>query len=42
MDQARGLHPSIGRNLSSELGELREHVAGLELVVPLRVSNCHG
>jgi hypothetical protein len=26
-DQVRGLHPSIGRNLSSELEELWEHVA---------------
>jgi hypothetical protein len=29
MDQVRGLHPSVRRNLSSELGELLEYVAGV-------------
>jgi hypothetical protein len=28
-DQVSGLHPSVERNLSSELGELRECVAGV-------------
>jgi hypothetical protein len=28
-DQAQGLHPFIGMNLSSELGELQERVAGV-------------
>jgi hypothetical protein len=27
VDQVRGLHPSVGRTLSSGLGELQEHVA---------------
>jgi hypothetical protein len=27
MEHVGGLHPCIGRNLSSELGELQEHVA---------------
>jgi hypothetical protein len=29
MDQVRGVHPSIGRNLLSELGELWERVVGV-------------
>jgi hypothetical protein len=29
MDQVWGLHPSVGRNLSLELGELQKRVAGV-------------
>jgi hypothetical protein len=29
VDQEQGLHPSVGGNLSSELGEVRERIAGV-------------